>query len=188
METPEGRVRHWTSLMSLQPQERYFSHLCDSLLFVKAWMIWIYSWLSFKLISLWGTCIQEKNYPLEKYDWKGRSETVPIYIWWIPDLCTVLGSKPALIFSPDRKLICISFTYVGIWLYLFSAEKISMLIHHHAALGILTNNAAKCFLNATNTKANVLLSYKTSHNSKCIPESSPFCYFVCITLTALFLY
>lgn len=30
-----------------------------------------------------------------------------------------------------------------------------MLIHHDAALGILTNNVAKCFLNAANTKANV---------------------------------
>lgn len=37
-----------------------------------------------------------------------------------------------------------------------------MLIHHDAALGILTNNAAKCFLSATDTKANVLLSYRRS--------------------------
>lgn len=61
METPEERVRHWTSLMSLQPQERYFIHLCESLLFVKAWMIWIYSWLSFKLISLWGTYVYRRK-------------------------------------------------------------------------------------------------------------------------------
>lgn len=57
-----------------------------------------------------------------------------------------------------------------------------MLIYHHAALGILTNNAAECFLNATNMKANVLLSYKRSHNSKCIPESSPFSYLVVLLL------
>lgn len=61
METPEQRVKHWASLMSSQPQERYFSHLCDSLLFVKAWMIWIYSWQSFKLISLWGTYVYRRK-------------------------------------------------------------------------------------------------------------------------------
>lgn len=39
--------------------------------------------------------------------------------------------------------------------------KISTLIHHDAALSILANDVAKCFLNATSTKASILPSFCT---------------------------
>lgn len=133
-------------------------------------------------------CIQEKKLSFGIVWVKGKewnSTNLHMMNTWFMHSTWI---KTSFDFQPRQEIDLHQFCiWRNLTLFVF-CWKISMFIHHDAALGILTNNGAKCFLNATNTKANVLFSYKTSHNSKCIPESSPFCYFVCFTFTALFLY
>lgn len=182
METPEERVRHWMSLMSLQPKERHFSHLCESLLFVKAWRIWIYSWLSLN----WSAC-GVHMYPREKLSFgivwlKGKqwnSTNLHMMNTWFMRSTWI---KTSFDFQPRQEIDLHQFYICRILTLFVFCWKVSVLIHHNAALDILTNNAGKCFLNATYTKANVLLSYRRSHNSNCIPESSPAILFVLLLL------
>lgn len=62
--------------------------------------------------------------------------------------------------------------------------KISTLIQCGAALGILTNDVAKCFLNTTNRKANVLPAFCTRASLNLALSAN---IFFCFTFTTLFL-
>lgn len=159
--------------MSLQPQGWYFSHLCDSYHF-----FWSHEWFEYTvgLALNWSACgvrmhIGEKLSIgiiwLKGKEWNcinlHMMNTWFMHSTWI---------KTCFDFQPRQEMDLHQFNISwNLTLFVF-CWKISTLIHHDAALGILTNDVAKCFLNVTNTKANVLPSFCTHVGDSIIQSAS----------------
>lgn len=129
------------------------------LLFLKTWIIWIYCWMSFKLLNLLGMYVYRRKIGIIRLKGKGWNCTNlhTMNTWFMHSTWI----KTCFDFQPRQEIDLHQFNISWNLTPFVFCWKISTPIHCDAALGILTNDVAKCFLSTTNTKANILPAFCT---------------------------